>query len=170
MAYDHGLVERIRDSLVRLRLSHVREKRMFGGCGYLERRSLIMIAWDEGLVVRIAPAEFGPVLQLPGVTPFAHPGDQARGRWVVADDAATADDLELDAWIERGLRGVAASTTRKTDRRKRPISPSTTNATSRKRQSSSNESRTQPTKSARTRTSVRRPSTKAKPRRTPRDR
>ncbi|MFN8583641.1 MAG: TfoX/Sxy family protein, partial [Gemmatimonadaceae bacterium] len=82
MAYDHGLVERMRDVLARLSLRHVREKHVFGGWGFMDGRSLFAVAGDEGLILKVAPTEYADVLRLPGVVPFAPMGERAMTTWV----------------------------------------------------------------------------------------
>lgn len=106
MAFDHGLVERIRDALLRIDERGVREKNVFGGRGFLVGRSAFVIAGSRGLIVKVAPDEYDAVLSLAGVGPFT-PGGSAMSTWVVANDDATADDDDLIEWLRRGLRGVS---------------------------------------------------------------
>lgn len=106
MTYDLGLVERIRDALARAGERGVREKNVFGGRGFLIGTKAFAIAWDEGLIVKMAPDEYNGALRIPDVVPFAPMGERPMGTWIVAGDEATADDLELLEWVRRGLRGV----------------------------------------------------------------
>ena len=106
MAYDHGLVERVRDALTRSAARGYRERSLFGGWGFLEGKSVFAVAWDRGLVVKMAPDEYKEALRMPGVTPFSPMGERAMSTWVVVSDEGTADDDDLVAWVQRGLRGV----------------------------------------------------------------
>jgi TfoX/Sxy family transcriptional regulator of competence genes len=106
MAYDRGLVERVRDTLARSGMGGVRERSLFGGWGFLEGKSVFAVAWDEGFVVKMAPDEYVAALALSGVTPFSPMGERAMTTWVVVNDEGTADDDDLREWVERGLRGV----------------------------------------------------------------
>lgn len=108
MSYDAGLVERLRDAIVRAGEQGAREKNVFGGRGFLLGRSTFVIAWGEGLLVRMAPDEYAGALAAPGVTPFAPDGERPMGCWVVVAPDAIADDADLVPWVEGGLRGLRA--------------------------------------------------------------
>lgn len=106
MAYDEGLVERVRDALARLGLRGLREKNVFGGWGFLSGKRTFVIAWDDGLLVKCPPDEYAPALATPGVTPFAPDGERPMSTWVVVAGDTIADDPELDEWVGRGWRGL----------------------------------------------------------------
>jgi TfoX/Sxy family transcriptional regulator of competence genes len=112
MPYDSGLAERMRDILPRLGARAVREKNVFGGRGFLVGKSAFLIVWDEGIIVKMAPAEYQAALGMRGVVPFAPMGEKPMSTWVVVDAAEVADDPELLEWAERGLRGVATAPTK----------------------------------------------------------
>ena len=106
MAYDAGLVERVADALPALGAGHARQKNVFGGRGFMHGKSAFAIVWDDGLLVKTPPGEYAEALAAPGVTPFAPDGGRPMGTWVVVAADAIADDPELAAWVERGLRAV----------------------------------------------------------------
>jgi TfoX/Sxy family transcriptional regulator of competence genes len=104
--YDAGLVERVRDALPALGAAHARHKAMFGGRGFMLGKTTFVIVWGEGLIVKVPPAEYAAALAEPGVTPFAPDGGKPMTTWVVVPAERVADDPELAAWAERGLRAV----------------------------------------------------------------
>lgn len=109
MSYDAGLVERLRDAIARAGERGAREKNVFGGRGFLLGKSTFVIAWGEGLLVRMSPDEYTGALATPGVTPFAPDGERPMGCWVVVPPDVVADDSDLVHWVEGGLRGLRAS-------------------------------------------------------------
>jgi hypothetical protein len=106
MAFDIGMVERVRDALHRLGESGAREKNVFGGRGFLIGKSTFVTVWGEGLLVKTASDEYSALLQMSGVTPFAPNGERPMSTWVVVSADVLADDPELAEWVARGLRGV----------------------------------------------------------------
>src|SRR3712207_3746455 len=104
MAYDAGLAARIADTLAALGERGIRQKNVFGGRGFLVRKSTFAIAWDDGLIVKCPPAEYEAALRESGVTPFAPDGEKSMSTWVVVASEAVADDPELADWLRRGLR------------------------------------------------------------------
>ena len=106
MPYDAGLVERVADALPALGAAHARQKNVFSGRGFLIGKTAFAIAWRDGLLVKLTPADYPAALAEPGVTPFAPGGGRPMGTWVVVPAEAIADDPELGEWLERGLRAV----------------------------------------------------------------
>lgn len=106
MSFDAGLVARIADALSALGERGVRQKNVFGGRGFLIGKSTFAIAWDDGLIVKAAKAEYPALLKEPGVTPFAPDGEKPMSTWLVVADHAIADDPELQEWLRRGLRAI----------------------------------------------------------------
>lgn len=106
MTYDEGLVERVRDVLaVR---PDVREKKMFGGHGFLVDGALACSASSRGgLMVRVPEAEAAGLTAQPHVAPFEMRGRTMRG-WLHVD-AAGLDDEELRDWVDRGVGAALAS-------------------------------------------------------------
>jgi TfoX/Sxy family transcriptional regulator of competence genes len=106
VAYDAGLVARVADALAGLGERGVRQKNVFGGRGFLVGASTFAIVWDEDLIVKAAPDEYGALLVEPGVTPFAPDDEKPMSTWLVVASDAIADDPELTEWLRRGLRGI----------------------------------------------------------------
>ena len=79
------------------------EKRMFGGLALLLRGHMLCGGIDEKIVLRIAPAELGEVMGLPGVGPMDFTGRPMKG-WLYLRPPASTDDL--GAHLARGLRYV----------------------------------------------------------------
>ena len=109
MTYDAGLVARIEDLLSAAGIRGARQKNVFGGRGFLIGKSTFAIAWDDGLIVKMARAEYDAALAEPDVRPFAPDGEQPMSTWVVVGADAIADDPELVEWLRRGARGLGAS-------------------------------------------------------------
>lgn len=106
MPYDAGLVARVEDALGSLGERHARQKNVFGGRGFLARKSTFVIVWGDALLVKVVPDEYPTLLRAPGVTPFAPAGERPMGTWLVVAPDAIADDPELTEWVGRGLRAV----------------------------------------------------------------
>ena len=109
MTYDAGLVARIEDLLAAAGIRGARQKNVFGGRGFLLGKSTFAIAWSNGLIVKMAPAEYEAALGEPNVTPFAPDEEKPMSTWVVVGEDAIADDPELVEWLRRGARGVTAA-------------------------------------------------------------
>lgn len=106
MSYDAGLAARIADVLLTLGERRIRQKNVFGGRGFLVGKSTFAIAWDDGLIVKTAKAEYATLLAEPGVTPFAPDGEKPMSTWLVVASDAIADDPELAEWLQRALRAI----------------------------------------------------------------
>ena len=106
MAWDPGLVARIDDSLARLGRRGMRQTNVFSGRGFLAGSTAFVIAWGDGMIVKCPPGEYQAALAEPGVVPFAPGGERPMTTWVVVAPDTIADDPELDAWVQRGLRGI----------------------------------------------------------------
>jgi hypothetical protein len=107
MTYDAGLVSRIEDCLPNAGVRGARQKNVFGGRGFLRGKSTFVIAWDDGLIVKLHPFDYPRALAEPGVIPFAPDGEKPMGTWVVVPADAIADDPELTEWLRRGWYAVS---------------------------------------------------------------
>ena len=108
MAFDPGLVERVRDALARLGERGSRERRVFGGYGFLQGKQTFVIVWGEGILVKLTPEDYPGALARPGVSPFAPDGERPMGTWVLVLADVVADDPELAEWVAAALRGIRA--------------------------------------------------------------
>lgn len=106
MSYDPGLVARIADLLPVAGISGARQRNVFGGRGFLLGKSTFVIAWDDGLIVKMTPDDYPRALAESGVTPFTPDGERPMSTWVVVSPDAIAEDPELTAWLARGARAV----------------------------------------------------------------
>jgi predicted DNA-binding protein (MmcQ/YjbR family) len=107
MAYDEGLAERIREHVPK-----AKEKKMFGGIGWMESGNLVVGLMAQGsmsdvdaIIVRCPPDDTAKVLKEPGVRPFEQRGKAMKG-WVLVEAEAVAEDPELKAWIDRSRKFV----------------------------------------------------------------
>ena len=55
MAFDEILAARIRDTLARKK--NIKEKKMFGGVGFLLNGNMLVGVWKDSLIVRLGPDE-----------------------------------------------------------------------------------------------------------------
>ncbi|MPV36311.1 TfoX/Sxy family protein [Georgenia subflava] len=101
MPYSDVLAQRIRQMLERE--PGVREKRMFGGLGFLVEGNLAVSASSAGgMMVRADPAEIAALLDEPHVGLVEMRGHRMTG-WVrIAPDGLESDD-ELRRWVRHGL-------------------------------------------------------------------
>lgn len=100
MPYDEGLAERIRDLL-----PGCRERRMFGGIGWIERGNFVAGVWKDDLMVRVPPDETPQWLQEPGTKVFDVTGRPMRG-WLLVSPESIAEEPELRDWVERSRKFV----------------------------------------------------------------
>jgi TfoX/Sxy family transcriptional regulator of competence genes len=68
MAFSEALAGRIRDALARKK--GVKEKKMFGGVGFLQNGNLLVGVWKDSLIVRLGPDEGDEALKVPHVKEF----------------------------------------------------------------------------------------------------
>lgn len=103
MAYDADLADRLR---LLFGSENLTEKKMFGGLAFLlHGRMAFAVSGQDGLMVRVDPAELGALLREPGAEPFVMRGRPMKG-WVRVATAALDDDAVLRTWAERGLAFV----------------------------------------------------------------
>jgi len=101
MAYDEDLAHRIREALQDE--PGIREKRMFGGLGFLAGGNLAVSASGQGgLMVRVDPADTGALVDGRAVRRMVMRGREMDG-WLRVDLAAVDTDDQLRGWVGRGL-------------------------------------------------------------------
>ncbi len=103
MAYDEGLVERIRDVLGAR--SDITEKKMFGGLAFLCGGRMCCGVNGTDLVVRVMADEVPRVTKDRHVRPMDFTGRPLRG-FVYVSRGGYRTDADLVKWIDRGLRFV----------------------------------------------------------------
>ena len=105
VAYDEELAERVREVLAER--TDVDEKKMFGGLSFMVGGQMCCGVLKNDLIVRIEPTDSDELVAEAGVRPFDFTGRPVQSMLYV-DHAALADDDVLRAWVQRGLRYVAA--------------------------------------------------------------
>ena len=101
MAYDEELANRIREQV-----EHepgLTEKQMFGGLAFMVNGHLAVSASSqEGLLLRVDPAETESLVRPPHVGRFVMRGRELNG-WLRVDTQACGTDEELQQWVRRGV-------------------------------------------------------------------
>src|SRR5438874_6865936 len=103
MAYSETLAERIRQQLARRK--HVKEKKMFGGVGFLLHGNMLVGVWKDSLIVRLGPDEGEEALLEPHVREFDITGKPMKG-WVLVAPEGVEEDDQLKGWVERATKFV----------------------------------------------------------------
>jgi TfoX/Sxy family transcriptional regulator of competence genes len=104
MAFDEGLAERIRDALVDVR--GVSERKMFGGVAFMLRGNMFVGVVGSTLMARVGPDHYATALRRPHVREMDFTGRAMKG-YVYVDEAGTAEDADLAAWVEASRSHVA---------------------------------------------------------------
>ena len=97
MAFDEGLVERIREVLADE--PGLIERRIFGSHGFMIDGNLCAAVHGDDLMARVPVAEYEQILTCSGVSVFVKP---MKG-WVLVSQEIVAEDLDLRIWLDRGL-------------------------------------------------------------------
>ncbi len=103
MAYDTELAERIAQHLAGE--PDLTEKRMFGGLAFLLAGHMAVAATDEGLLLRIDPAQRDELTTDPAAEPFVMQGRPMAG-WLGVQMNAAVPDEELARWVDLGVAYV----------------------------------------------------------------
>lgn len=106
MAYDAGLVERVREILADLR--GIREKPMFGMLVFFRDGVTFAGVAGDDLLVRVGPEAFPACVAEPHVRPMeiGHRMKTSRSYVLVAPEGVDYED-DLRRWIDRALAFVA---------------------------------------------------------------
>jgi TfoX/Sxy family transcriptional regulator of competence genes len=103
MAYNQNLAKRIGQTLAGHK--DIKEKKMFGGVGFLMNGNMLVGVWKDSLIVRLGAQE-GPVALLePHVKVFDITGRAMKG-WVMVAPEGIEDGDQLKEWIGRALKFV----------------------------------------------------------------
>jgi TfoX/Sxy family transcriptional regulator of competence genes len=105
MAYDEGLAQRIREVLEER--TDVAEKRMFGGVAFLVNGNMAVGVVKSELMVRVGPDAHAAALREPHARPMDFAKRPMKG-FVFVAEAGLAEDAQLSAWVERGVRFAAS--------------------------------------------------------------
>lgn len=103
MAYDVGLVQRIREALQGE--AGVTEKAMFGGVAFLRHGHMFVGVSGATLMARIGPDAYPAALAQPHVRVMDFTGRPMKG-YVFVDPPGLTSDAALARWVMAGLRFV----------------------------------------------------------------
>ena len=99
VAYDEGLAQRVRESLIPRELE---EKKMFGGIGFLVTGNMVCGVLSDSFIVRVGPERYQEALSQPHTHEFDFTGRAMTG-WVVVGPEGHEADASLDDWVMLGL-------------------------------------------------------------------
>ena len=100
MAYDEGVVERVRELLD----GHawVSERNMFGGLAFLLNGNMILGVLGDELVVRVGPDAYDDALEREHARLMDFTGRPMKGLVYVGPEGFS-EDSDLDGWVALGL-------------------------------------------------------------------
>ena len=102
MSYDQELAARVRQSLP----AGARERRMFGGVGFIVSGHLSVALMGKGLLVRVGREAVDELSRLPHAA-AAKMGRRTMTGWLFVEPAGLTSEEELSVWTKRGLDFVA---------------------------------------------------------------
>ena len=100
IAYDEGLVQRVREEMSAL--AGYEEKRMFGGVGFMLQGNMACGVNGDDLIVRVGPEQYEDALAAPHTRPFDMTGRPMKG-WVYVNAEGYETDDGLQAWVQTGV-------------------------------------------------------------------
>jgi hypothetical protein len=100
MAFDEGLVERIRAATGAD--PSMSERKMFGGLCFMSGGNMCFGVLGDEVMVRVGPDAYVEALGRPHVREMDFTGRSMRGM-VFVDPAGIAEDDDLEGWLQRGL-------------------------------------------------------------------
>ena len=103
MAFDDSLAGGIRDVLAH-RLD-IKEKKLFGGLGFLLNGNMLVGVWKDSLIVRVGPDAYEDALREPHVKNFDITGKPMKG-WIMVEPDGVEKEDQLKNWIERAMMFV----------------------------------------------------------------
>lgn len=103
MAYDPGLLQRVREALDDQ--PGITEKVMFGGVAFLLRGKMFVGMATDDLMVRVGPAGHEAALRKPHVRPMDFTGRPMKG-YVYVSQEGLRSDAALAEWVRTGLEFV----------------------------------------------------------------
>jgi hypothetical protein len=90
MAYDPGLVERLRDALARLGERGSRERGVFGGWGFLQGKSTFVIAYGDEIIAKMPPDGYAAAMASAETTTQLPMGRSPSGAKAITPGRASA--------------------------------------------------------------------------------
>lgn len=102
MAYDEGFAERVREAVTGLGVE-ADERKMFGGLGFMVGGNMaVAVSGQEGLMVRVDPADEAELLETTDAVPMEMRGRTMSG-WLLIAEGHLSGDAGLEQWVERGV-------------------------------------------------------------------
>lgn len=105
MAYDRGLVQRIRELLEGR--DGIAERQMFGGIAFMSHGHMFIGVAGSALMARIGSDRYDAALAEPHVRPMDFTGKPMKG-YVFVDPSGLVADADLQHWIDGCLAFVAS--------------------------------------------------------------
>ena len=99
MAYDEAVAERLREQYATV--SHVTEKKMFGGIAFMHHGNMCCGVVGEELMVSVGAEAYEEALGQPHARAMDFTGRPLRGMVYVGTPGFESDE-DLDAWVARG--------------------------------------------------------------------
>jgi len=96
MAYDEGLVERLREAFGNRR--DIAEKKMFGGLAFMLSGNMCCGVVGETLMARVGPAQYETALSRPYAREMDFTGKAMKG-FVYVDPGGIESDADLQSWV-----------------------------------------------------------------------
>ena len=100
MVFDEGLAQRVRE-LISDQPGY-KEKKMFGGIGFLIYGNMACGVIRDELIVRVGAEKYTDSLLQPHVELFDITGRAMTG-WVLVKEPGSRDDRDLEIWVSQGL-------------------------------------------------------------------
>ena len=79
MAYDEGVVQRVREYLAEQDTDNITEKQMFGGLAFMQSGNMVCGIVDDNLMARIGPDAYDDALARPFVRQMDFTGKAMKG-------------------------------------------------------------------------------------------
>jgi TfoX/Sxy family transcriptional regulator of competence genes len=100
MAYDEGLVERIREVLGDN--PEITEKKMFGGVAFMVRGNMALGLMTDDLMVRVGTEQYQKALAMPHTRKMDLTGKPMKG-FVIVELEGYEDDKALANWVKQSV-------------------------------------------------------------------
>ncbi len=100
MAYDEGLVQRVREFMDKQPM--LDEKKMFGGIGFMVEGNIACGVLNDELIVRVGPDRYEESLEKKHTKVFDFTGRPMTG-WIMVKPAGYETDAALKEWVKMGV-------------------------------------------------------------------
>jgi hypothetical protein len=100
MAYDEGLIERVRDALGND--PEIIEKRMFGGLAFMVQGNMALGLMTDDLMIRVGAEQLGKALARPHTRKMDLTGRPMKG-FIIVEAEGYEDDKDLATWVKQGV-------------------------------------------------------------------